>query len=278
MKSSEFERLVDYSKKNNVNSVISTDKSFMSTRKKHCHSRIVLDDFIIQFFLKIRNYSEKVDGNNKNFMYYSNGKSILEINPMFNCICNGYRFDEYFENKDIKSKGSFPSNGSGMSPYIDREYYKRSDYNGSEYFKQAFLYEDKLAVVSLKLKKVDEISGWCCYYPKFSMFMEISYFDINNNDSLKGLNNDAKLDIISCTNSFLAKTAVADKTEFINIKDNLVGEIIHSDSTFFCDLGEKDSHLMCESLSKSFDKVEKYLGVSLELQEKNSILKRLFFK
>ena len=106
----------------------------------------------------------------------------------------------------------------------------------------------------------------------------INYFDINNNDSLKGLNNDAKLDIISCTNSFLTKTAVADKTEFINIKDNLVGEIIHSDSTFFCDLCEKDSHLICESLSKSFDKVEKYLGVSLELQEKNSILKRLFFK
>lgn len=50
MKSSEFERLVDYSRKNNVNSVISTDKSFMSTRKKHCHSMVVLDDFIIQFF------------------------------------------------------------------------------------------------------------------------------------------------------------------------------------------------------------------------------------
>lgn len=224
MKSSDFERLGDWQRKqqwgfedalsdkmsrNNRtqqrSSVISTDTSNMDKRKSFKIHRENSEQFVMKYFFNVRGYLEEVASDNENFVYFSNGKSTIRINTNYSCMCSGYSFDEYFENTDIMGKGSFPSNSSGIGPYVDRRYFKKDDYKGSEYFRQAFLYNDKLATISLILKKVDEVPGWCCVYPKFSMYIEVSYFDINNNESLKGLNTKAKLDIISVTNSFFSK-------------------------------------------------------------------------
>lgn len=295
MKSSDFERLGDWQRKqqwgfedalndkisrNNRmqqrSSVISTDTTNMDKKKNFKIDCEKSNEFIIKCFQDVRGYSEEIDSDNKNFVYYSNGKSTLRINTNFDCICMGYRFDEYFENTDVISKGSFPSKSSGISYfYIDREYYKRDDYKGSEYFRQAFLFNDKLATISLKLKKVDEIQGWGCYHPKFSIYIEVSYFDVNNNESLKGLNTEAKLDIISITNSFISRDAIPDYTEIIPVVDKVIGSSIDSDGPFFRDRAHLYQDEIQKSLSHGFKKIEHYLGTNLEKKEKLDFIKKL---
>lgn len=294
MKSSDFERLGDWQRKqqwgfddalvdkisrNNRtlqrSSVISTDTSKMDKRKSfkiHCKNS---KQFVMKIFFNVRCYSEEVESDNENFVYFSNGKSTIRINTNYCCMCNGYRFDEFFENTDIMSKGSFPTTSSGIHPFIDRRYFKKDDYKGSEYFKQAFLCNDKLATISLILKKIDEVPGWCCTYPIFSMYIELSYFDINNNESLKGLNTKAKLEFISLTGSFLTSEAIPDYSETIPVVDRAIGLLNHSDSSFFSDNGKQYQCEIRKGLFKALRKVEKYLGTSLEKRAKLGFVKKL---
>lgn len=194
MKSSDFERLGDWQRKqqwgfedaladkisrNNESiqrsSVISTDRGNLVKKKNGKTHYENFDNFFIKWFLNVRDYSKEVDSDDEKLVYFSNDKSIIRINTNFDCRCNGYKFDEYFENTEVMSKGCFPTKSSGIS-YLDfnnlndrRNYYyfRNPNYNGSEYFRQTFLYENKLATISLIVKKVAEHPGWCCTYPEF---------------------------------------------------------------------------------------------------------------
>ena len=294
MKSSDFERLGDWQRKqrwgfedalddkllknqrkSQRSSVISTDTSKMDKRKSfkiHCENS---KQFVMKFFFNVRCYSEEVESDNENFVYFSNGKSTIRINTNYHCMCNGYKFDEFFENTDIMSKGTFPSTSSGVHPFIDRRYFIKDDYKGSEYFRQAFLNKDKLATISLILKKTAEHPGWCCSYPEFTMYIELSYFDINNNKSLKGLNTNAKLEFISLTDSFLTRDAIPDYSEIIPVVDKVVGLSGQSDSSYFSDYGQQYQSQIEKGLSKALRKVEHYLGTSLEKKEKLGFVKKL---
>lgn len=252
-------------------SVILTDTSNMTKKKT---TKLRFEERMIKYFFHVRGYSEKIDSDNKNFVYFTNGKSNIRININFNCIFCGYKFDEYFENTSVISKGSFPSDVTGFN--ASEEYYKKRDYKGSECFRQAFLCEDKLVTISLILKRTGAVPGWCCLSPKFSMYIEVSYFDINNNESLRGLNTEAILETISTTKSYLAKEAIPDYTETISVVDEVIGEKLPDCDDLFL---RTKAHLyqseIQDGLSKAFKKVEHYLGTKLEKKEKLRFTKRL---
>ena len=212
MKSSDFERLGDWQRKQQWtfeealndkltgnqrkpqrSSVISTDRDNIVKKGKEKNQFEIFNNIINKQFLNIRNYSKKVNSDDEKLVYFSNDKSIIRINATFDCGCNGYKFDEYFENPEVMSKGCFTSKSSGIS-YLDfnnlndkRNYYyfRNPNYNGSEYFRQTFLYGNKLAIISFIVKKVAEHPGWCCTYPEFSISLVVKYYNLDNNISLK---------------------------------------------------------------------------------------------
>jgi len=302
MRSSDWERLGDWQRKQRWgfeyalddkltrsqrktqrSSVISTDTSKMDKRERFKIDKIELfkidwkedNQFIIDFLFNVRGYSEEVESDNENFVYFSNGKSTIRINTNYRSMCPGYKFDEFFENEDIMSKGCFPSTNSGVYTFEDIRYFMRDDYKGSEYFRQAFLYNDKLATIALILKKTAEHPGWCCTFPEFTMYIELSYFDINENKSLKGFNTNATLEWISLTDSFLIRDAIPDYSEIIPVADKTCGRSGDSDSSYFSRYGKNHQCYIEKGLSKALKKVERYLGTSLEKKEKLGFVKRL---
>ena len=300
MKSSDFERLGDWQRKQRWgfeyalddklsrnqrkpqrSSVISTDTSNMKKREHFKIDKRELfkidwkedKQFTIDTLFNVRGYSEEVESDNENFVYFSNGKSTIRINTNYGF--DGYEFDEFFENEDIMSKGCFPSTNSSIYPFDDIRYFMRDDYKGSEYFRQAFLYNDKLATISLILKKTAEHPGWCCTFPEFTMYIELSYFDINENKTLQGLNTNAILKWISLQDSFLTRDAIPDYSEIIPVVDKVCGRSGDSDSSYFSRYGKNHQCYIEKGLSKALKKIEHYLGTSLEKKEKLCFVKRL---
>ena len=298
MKSSDFERLGDWQRKQRWgfeyalddklsrnqtkpqrSSVISTDTSNMNKRENFKIDKRELfkidwkedKQFTLDTLFNVRGYSEEVESDNENFVYFSNGKSTIRINTNYGF--HGYEFDEFFENEDIMSEGCFPSTNSNIYPFDDIRYFMRDGYKGSEYFRQAFLYNDKLATISLILKKTAEHPGWCCTFPEFTMYIELSYFDINENKTLQGLNTSAILKWISLQDSFLTRDAIPDYSEIIPVVDKVCGRSGDSDSSYFSRYGKKHQCYIEKGLSKALKKIEHYLGTSLEKNRNYVLLK-----
>ena len=264
-------------------SVISTDRSNLVKKTKAKTHYENFDNFFIKWFLNVRDYSKKVDSDDENIVYFSNDKSIIRINTNFDCRCNGYKFDEYFEDPEVMSKGCFPTKSSGIS-YLDFNnlndrhnyyYFRNPNYNGSEYFRQTFLYENKLATISLIVKKVAEHPGWCCTYPEFSISIVVKYYDLDNNISLKGFKTDVMLEFMSLTGSFLSLNETPNSADIISVVSSVCDEYEHFDSEFVSKRIEEYQEPIQKGFANAYRKVEKYLGVNLEKKEKLGTVKKL---
>lgn len=251
---------------------------------KQFHIKELLTEPMIKIFLSHKGYSKMTDNEENNWISFDNGKTSIEIfagyRDYFPCK---YEFVEHYENEDIVSKGCFPIKSSGINhrqfdDYGDSRnyfYFLEPNYNGSEYFKQAFMYDNKLATISLIVKKIAEHPSWCCTYPEFSVSIVVGYYDLDNNVSLKAYRNDAMLtEDISSVGSILSSKAIPNSTDTISVIPSVYGGG-HWDASFFSSRIKEFQEPIQKGLSKAYKKVERYFGTKLEPKEKLGFVKKI---
>lgn len=289
MKSSEFERLGDYTRKqkitfkkalkdvtkrhneriNNRSTVIQTDRSSLKPKERQREN--FPNILMINSLLNARNYTEKINTSDINSEYFSNGKSTINIE---NGIRTFYKFEEYLENEDIKSKGIFLSECVGPNSLMSPNYH-RGNYNGTEYFRQAFMYNNKVVTISFIIKKDHYRAGWACYYPIYKLLFEITYYDLELNDFIKQTPYTYTIDDFVKTSSDIEKTVPSDYKEIIEISNNAWGNTNEEwDSSFYEGRAKNYQKQIEESLLEAYKKAESLLGIKFE--KKDSLLTKIF--
>lgn len=285
MRSSDFERLGDWQRKQDMtfkqalknierrkeerSSIIYTDRTTLTKKEKQRGQ--FPHDLMIKSVLNARNYSEKLIISDPDTEYFSNGKSTINIENGIRCF---YKFEEFFENKDVQSKGFFLSEDLGVTSMSGDMYHiMDEDYKGSEYYRQVFLHNNQAVTISFIVKKTHYKRGWECFYPVYTLSLEITNYDLENNAFAKTYPN--QIDDIAKPDSYLAKTCPCDYKHTIEITNDAYGNVNEVwDSSFYKGSAIGYQQQIESSLKEAYKLVEKLLDIKLE--KKETLLKRLF--
>lgn len=289
MKSSEFERLGDHTRKqkmtfkkalddvakrhneriNNQSTVIQTDKRTLKPKERQREN--FPNILMINSLLNVRNYTEKINTSDVNTEYFSNGKSTINIE---NGIRTFYKFEEYLENEEVKSKGIFLSECHGPNSLMSPNYH-RHNYNGTEYFRQAIMYNNKVVTISFIVTKDHYTPGWACYYPIYKLSFEITYYDLEMNDFIKKTPFTYTIDDFVKPNSDVEKTIPSDYKEIIEVSNEAWGNTNEEwDSSFYEGRAKNYQKQIEQSLLEAYKKAESLLETKFE--KKDSLLSKIF--
>ena len=289
MKSSEFERLGDHTKKQKMtfekalqditkrhNERITNPSSTIYTDKKTLQQKERLrGDFpnilMINSLLHARNYTEKINTSDVNTEYFTNGKSTINIE---NGIRTFYKFEEFLQNEEIQSKGIFLSECHGPNSLMSSNYHT-TNYNGTEYFRQAFMNNNKVVTISFVITKDHYAPGWACYYPVYKLSFDITYYDLEMNDFLKNSIYKYTIDDFIKPSSDIELTVPSDYKEIIEISNDAWGNTNEEwDSSFYEGRAKNYQKQIEQSLLEAYKKAEDLLDIKFE--KKNSLLTRIF--
>lgn len=230
-------------------------------------------ELMTKCILSARNYSKRENTKNEGKLVLNNGKSTIEIDEKASMsIYSRYNFVEYFENNDIESKGYYLPCYIGRGELDNKDYYMRKNYNGTEYYRQAFSYKDKHATISFVIKKEKSLNGLWTNYSIFSVSLIISYYDNFNNEFINGkINVDELLDPYSRILNYI----YPDETDTIRIiPDAYTDSYSTTDSKFYTKYAGDYKREITDTLIYAYDQIEKYLGTKLETKDTLEIVNK----
>lgn len=222
-------------------------------------------ELMMKCVLSIRNYNKRGITEHKEKLVLTNGKSTIEITPKTSGIYSRYNFVEYFENKNVESKGFYLPEYLGESLLDEENYHMRKNYNGTEYYRQAFSYNNRQAIISFIIKKECNLHGLWTQYSIFSISLIISYYDSFNNEFIR-----EKIDVDDLTDPYskILNYIYPDKTETIQIiPDAYTDDHSTTDSRFYTKYAKEFKTEIRDALIYAYDQVEKYLGTKLETKD-----------